>query len=287
MRALGDKAHKEGMKFILWFEPERVHAGTQLDREIPEFLIHLPGSEDRLVKLGDPKARRFLTDLISDKIKAWGVDLYRQDFNIDPLPFWQSQDSAERIGITEMKYVEGLYEFWDELRWRFPGLTIDNTASGGRRIDLETISRSYPLWRSDFNDIGEGLKGEHYWPQMGMAHQIHSSGLSLYFPYHSGPLWSMQPYNVRSAMTSNIVLYDDILRPGFPDELARQAITEVKSLRPYVLGDYYVLLPFSEDQGDWFAWQYHRPKEGDGFAVFFRRAASAYIEAEVPLRAID
>jgi hypothetical protein len=38
---------------------------------------------------------------------------------------------------------------WDELRQRHPKLTIDNCASGGRRIDLETCSRSYPLWRSD------------------------------------------------------------------------------------------------------------------------------------------
>jgi alpha-galactosidase len=30
-----------------------------------------------------------------------------------------------------------------------PGLFIDNCASGGQRIDLETCARSIPLWRTD------------------------------------------------------------------------------------------------------------------------------------------
>src|ERR1039458_99839 len=30
-----------------------------------------------------------------------------------------------------------------------PGLHIDNCASGGRRIDIETMSRSFIVWRTD------------------------------------------------------------------------------------------------------------------------------------------
>ena len=50
-----------------------------------------------------------------------------------------------------IRYIEGLYEMWDELRAKNPGLVIDNCASGGRRIDLEAISRSVALWQSDIN----------------------------------------------------------------------------------------------------------------------------------------
>ena len=38
---------------------------------------------------------------------------------------------------------------WDAIRASHPGLIIDDCSSGGRRIDLETLSRSVPLWRSD------------------------------------------------------------------------------------------------------------------------------------------
>ncbi len=97
----------------------------------------------------DPAARRWLTDLLSSRISEYGIDIYRNDFNIDPLGFWRANDAADRQGMTEIRYVEGHYAMWDELRAKHPGLWIDNCASGGRRIDIETLMRSVPLWRSD------------------------------------------------------------------------------------------------------------------------------------------
>jgi alpha-galactosidase len=43
--------------------------------------------------------------------------------------------------MGEIRYVEGLYRMWDDLRKTHPRLFMDNCASGGRRIDLETCSR--------------------------------------------------------------------------------------------------------------------------------------------------
>ena len=59
-----------------------------------------------------------------------------------PLDFWRGNDPPDRQGMTEIRYIEGLYALWDEPRGRHPGLLIDDCASGGRRIDLEMISRS-------------------------------------------------------------------------------------------------------------------------------------------------
>jgi alpha-galactosidase len=61
------------------------------------------------------------------------------------LPFWQATDEPDRPGMAEVGFVEGLYAMWDELRARHPHLAIDHCASGGRRIDLETVRRSYAL----------------------------------------------------------------------------------------------------------------------------------------------
>ncbi len=286
LRPLGDAAHQAGMKFVLWFEPERVYRGTQFDREYPEFLIKL-NNDNRLFNLGDPKARQFLIDFLDQRIKQWGIDIYRQDFNFDPLPYWQHHDASEGRGITEMLYVEGLYQFWDELLKRNPGLTIDNCASGGRRIDLETCSRSYPLWRSDFNDIGEGLKGPSYWPKMACADQVHVSGLASYIPFQSGPLWDMHPYCVRSAMTSSVVFYERILHDEFPTKLAKQAIVEIKRLRPLFLGDFYPLLPLTTSQADWYAYQLDRPDLKQGCAMVFRRPENQEAVREIKLQNID
>ena len=187
--------------------------------------------------------------------------------------------------ITEMKHVEGLYAFWDALMARNPGLTIDNCASGGRRIDIESCSRSYPLWRSDCNDIGEGLKGESYWPYMGLADQIHGAGLSLYIPFHTGPVWDERPYSWRSAMASGVVLYGNI--DGFSAEVTSEAVVELKAFRPFFLGDIYPLRSLTMSQEDWYAYQLDRPDLGEGCALFFRRPESPQPLCDVELQNID
>ena len=287
LRPLGDAAHRAEMKFILWFEPERVAPGTAFDQEHPEFLLKLDDAGNRLFDLGNPQALQFLIDFLDQRIKQWGVDVYRQDFNMDPLPFWRQHEAEDRQGISEMRYVEGLYRLWSELIRLNPGLTIDNCASGGRRIDLETCSLAYPLWRSDLNDIGEGLKGPDYWPHMALGDQVHVSGLALYIPYHTGPIWDMHPYCLRSAMTSGVVLYERILHPDFPDELAKQGITETKRLRPLFEGDFYPLLPTTTGKADWHASQWDRPDLGRGCVFVFRRPESQEASRIVRLRAID
>ncbi len=51
--------------------------------------------------------------------------------------------------MTEIGHIEGLYKMWDDLLARHPGLRIDNCASGGRRLDIEMMSRSFAVWRTD------------------------------------------------------------------------------------------------------------------------------------------
>jgi alpha-galactosidase len=81
-----------------------------------------------------------LLNLGNDDARAWpeqGIDLYRQDFNMDPLRAWRRNDAADRQGITEIKHVTGYLAYRDELRRRHPNMLIDSCASGGGRNDLE------------------------------------------------------------------------------------------------------------------------------------------------------
>ena len=131
-----------------------------------------PGEEgQRLLNLGDPAARQWLTDHVDQLLTEQGIDLYRQDFNMDPLAYWRANDDPDRQGITEIKHVTGYLAYWDELRRRHPDMLIDTCASGGRRNDLETLRRAVPLWRSDyaFEPVG---------------HQCMTYGISLWIPYH-------------------------------------------------------------------------------------------------------
>eukprot|EP01051_Picozoa_sp_SAG22_P000463 SAG22_NODE_13_length_33548_cov_57.167773_15_plen_142_part_00 len=70
------------------------------------------------------------------------------------------QTSGLSMGVTESKYNHGLYAYWDAVRHRGaqlnPAFAIDNCASGGNRIDLESLVRTVFLWRNDMdNSISE------------------------------------------------------------------------------------------------------------------------------------
>jgi alpha-galactosidase len=263
LKPVTEAAKKWGKGFVLWFEPERVYEGTWLDREHPEWLTKLPGNPNRLLNLGDPAALSWLTEHIARFLQTEGVTIYRQDFNFDPAPYWQAMDAPDRIGIAEMKHIEGLYAYWDALLARVPGLLIDNCASGGRRIDLETVGRSVPLWRTDYS----------YFEPNG--YQCHTYGLQLFLPCSGTGNNNTQKYFFRSSMGGAVVLGWEIngTYNNAPFNLvqAHEDIAEFKALRPYFTGDFYPLTEYSTSDEAWAAFEWNRPEERDGIVLAFRR----------------
>ncbi len=241
LRPVTDACHKLGLQFILWYEPERVAEGSKIASEHPEFIF--PGGKSRLFKLSDPAARRWLTDHLSQQIGEFGLDVYRNDFNIDPLGFWRAADAPDRQGMTEIRYIEGLYAMWDELRAKHPGLWIDNCASGGRRIDLETCMRSVPLWRSDTSCSPNHAE----WDQM------QTLGLSLYVPLFTACSWATDAYVVRSGATAGAICQFDYLAPDFPLERAQTTLAEVRASQKFWYGDFYPLTMASTAPDVWAA----------------------------------
>jgi alpha-galactosidase len=274
LQPISEACHARGMKFMVWFEPERVAAGTQLAREHPEFV--LGGTNGGLFKLHDPAAREWLAELLSARIREFGLDVYRNDFNIDPLPFWRQADPPDRQGITEIRYVEGQYALWDELRSRHNGLLIDNCASGGRRIDLETLSRAVPLWRSDTSCA----PGHADWDQ------TQTLGLGLCVPLFAACAWEPKAYVTRSAATAGFIAQFDYLNPDFPADEARAAVAEAKANAKYWYGDFYPLTPATTSSATWAAWQLHRPDLDAGLVLAFRRSQCPYPALQVSLRGV-
>ena len=274
LKPVTDAARKFGQGFVVWFEPERVYEGTWLDREHKDWLTFLPGNRNRLLDLGNPKALAWLIDHISNFIKAEGVTIYRQDFNFDPAPYWKAMDAPDRVGIAEMKHVEGLYAFWDALLERNPGLLIDNCASGGRRIDLETTSRSIPLWRTDYQ----------YWEPNG--YQCHTYGLHFFLPASGTGNGDPRKYWFRSSMGGAVVMGWE-LTPGFNVRGALEDVAEFRALRDYLYGDYYPLTDYSTGDDAWAAFQWDRPEQGDGIVMAFRRPMAPQAAIEVKLGGLE
>ena len=265
LKPVSDAVHKTGAKFMVWFEPERVSPGSLIDREHPEWLIKLKGNDNYLFDLGNKDALKWLTELMSNLLANEGIDYYRQDFNFDPMPYWEANDKPGRVGISEIRHIEGLYTFWDSLLERFPNLLIDNCASGGRRIDLETTSRSSPLWRTDY------LYGE---PN---GYQCHTFGLNFYLPIHGTAIYKTDNYTFRSGLGGTAVMNWEVTgKASEPIPSIQKRIQDYKNLRPYFYGDYYPLTESRNNTGEnvWLAYQLNRPNMKDGIVIAFRRNGS-------------
>ncbi len=278
LKAIADEVHRNGAKFMVWFEPERVYKGSIIDREHPEWLLSVDDSwGSRLLDLGNPAACDYLSKYIGDFLEENGIDYYRQDFNVNPQVYWEHGDSAGRTGITEIRYVEGLYRYLDYLRTRFPDMLIDNCASGGRRFDMEMIARSMPLWRTDCH-YGE--------PN---CQQCHEYGLSQFLPLHGTGIYYADKYCARSGMSSAYAWFGEVFNRQNSVMDMRHSIATYKELRHYFLCDFYPLSGDGDITGNdkWIAWQFHDTSDSSGIVQVFRRAEASQSQYTVALRGLD
>ena len=279
LRPIANAIHRHGAKFMVWFEPERVVVGTQWAVEHNKWMLHKPqGGDWLLFNLADPKACEWLCQYYGKMIEDNGIDYYRQDCNIEPEPYWEAADEPNRAGITEIRYIEGLYRFWDYLLQRFPHLLIDNCASGGRRIDWETTGRSAPLWQSDYY---------HYYATEGL--QTQNYGLNLFLPFHGTGVATNDAYAARSSYSSAMICQWKLTTKQTNLEVVHRSINEYLSVKPYYTADYYPLtgVDSTTAANRWLAYQLNRTSDGTGVILAFRRPESTDSTVTVHLRGLD
>lgn len=282
---VADAIHENGMKYILWFEPERVRYMTPIVSEHPEYFIRNGESHNLLLDLGNEEAWNYCFETLSGIIGKLKVDCYRQDFNFQPIAYWRGNDAEDRRGITEIKHITGLYRLWDALLEKFPHMIIDNCASGGRRIDIETLRRSMPLWRSDYQcpanydvEISQG----------------HSLGFNTWMPYSGNGVGRLHDeYRMRSAyaaaQTSGYFYTENEPYAETTEKVAfmKKYFAEYLRVRPYFSEDFYPLTEFSDKLDVWCGWQLHDPEKNSGVIQLFRRDNAPYEAATFALRGLE
>ncbi len=277
IRAVSDYVHAKGTKLIVWFEPERVTGGSWLATRHPDWLLG-----GVLLNLGNPSARQWLTDHVDKLITEQGIDLYRQDFNMDPLGYWRGADAEDRQGVTENLHVQGYLAYWDELLRRHPGMLIDSCASGGRRNDLETLRRAVPLLRSDY----QSFSGD---SRFATGNQGHTYGLSSWIPFYGQGVYDnpQMEYYARSHMCPSFAMCVDVRRGNIDWVRYRRLVDQWRKMADCFLGDFYPLTPYSLSEGRWIAWQFDSPQRGEGIVQAFRRAESPYSSIHVKLHGLE
>lgn len=289
LRDVAAESRAAGMGMMLWIEIERAIYDTPVVRAHPDWFFEFPHTDKQnprrsmLLDIANDDARAWCLEQIGHYIEDLGLVCYRQDFNCNPAPVWQALDAPDRVGIHEIRHINGLYRLWDALLEKYPHLIIDNCASGGRRIDIQTLRRAIPFFRSDFQC---GFNAN---PDVLQAHQ---AGISHYLPI-TGCSTKVKgdTYTARSAYSAAFgagfwnACHQSMTEPEL--DWAADIAKEYAKVRDYFQGDYFPLGSKRYDEAAWCVSQYHLPERNEGMLIAFRRAASCLVEGVFSLNGIE
>jgi alpha-galactosidase len=251
--------------------------GTWLHENRPEWLLGWGGNDATfLLNFGLPEVRDYFFNIVKDYMELPGFAIYRQDFNMDPLPYWRANDADDRQGVTEMKYVEGLYAYWDRIRERWPKCLMEECASGGHRIDIETLMRMHIHQKTDYWFDDE-------------VNQAALWSLSQYLPNNSVvcQLRELDDYSFHSCLASSMGVGWIADAKDFDNARGKEILDAYHKVRHILTGAWYPIMGYSRDSERWLASQYHRPDLEEGLILAFRRGESPYRAIDARLRGLD
>jgi alpha-galactosidase len=292
MRPLVDYVHSKGMKFGLWIEPERANRESLLGKAHAEWLIWPPGprnlKNDRewaLVDFGLKEAQDWWIEFLCRYIREYSIRYLRWDLNFTPADTWAAHDKAGRRGITQIRHVEGLHRVMREVLRRNPGTLIENCAGGGGRVDLQSMEHAHAFWLTNHSSDPHVVR--HY---LGGANHIVPTAYSIVA--FELPVWWKKSFEFPDILfqsyfggafgiSTNIAEWPPAMRAQ-----AKKHVQAYKKIRKYLVEDYYRLLPAPADLEAWEAWQFHDPKNGDGFVQAFRTGSPEASRA-IWLQALD
>ena len=272
LRPISDHVHSKGAKVILWFVPERADPGEWLYENHPEWLLGINEGR-KLLDFGNPEAWEWAVNHFDSQFIEQGADLFRMDGD-GPLPFWRANDTEDRQGITEIRHLEGILAFWDELRRRHPDMLMDICAGGGARNALEALRRAVPLWRSDYAYEPTGMQNLTF-------------AMSLWIPYFGTGTNAFESYTFRSQMAPAVSCIWDMRRRDVDYTFQRRMVAEWRQVAGNYYGDYYPLTAYRTESDVWAAWQFDRPESGRGIVQAFRRQDSDITQMCFKLRGLD
>ncbi len=274
---------ERGKDLLLWMMHETVAKESKFATEHPDYL--LPTSTNHRfenVDYSEEEVLQYMLDYISAILIDAGAEWLRVDFTGSLGEKWRMKDELlgkDRVGISEIKYVTNLYRLYDGLKERIPGLMIDNCASGGTRMDIETVRRAVCLWRSDL----------HAGTQKGNADGTrHQAANTFWWLSLTTSGWSNDgsstTYTFRSLFASgfgNFIISD-------PSWYA-QMMEQFEVTREMMTGDYYILASGVDEAYDKVlaVYEFFLPEEDRGMLMAFRPANCTEESGVFVLKGLD
>jgi alpha-galactosidase len=200
---LVERVNALGMDFGLWVEPEMVNPNSQLYRQHPDWVIHFPNrarTEARsqlILNYARRDVQDYILALLDRLLSEHNIAFIKWDMNRNVSePGWMDAEGDPRE--LWVRYVQGVYRVWGELRRRHPQVVWQSCSGGGGRADLGILRLADQIWVSDNTEatarlnIQEGFS--HIFPANTMEAWVtdaNAERISLSFRFHASMCGSL------------------------------------------------------------------------------------------------
>lgn len=141
-----DRIRERGMVPGLWLEPEVVGVRSPVAKSLPDEAffrrdgVRVAETGRYHLDLRHPAARAHLDRVVDRIVGDWGVGYLKLDYNIDAGAGTSSRP-GEAPGAGLLGHNRAHLDWLDGVLDRYPGLVLENCASGGMRSDYAMLSR--------------------------------------------------------------------------------------------------------------------------------------------------
>ena len=285
---LVEQAHKHGIKFGIWIEPEMTNATSELYEKHPDWVLKAPerevitgrGGTQLVLDLGNPEVQDFVFGVVDDLLtENPEIDYIKWDANMPVSNHGSQYLPKDRQSHLYIEYHLGFAAVCDRIRAKYPDVTIQACASGGGRANWGVLPWFDEFWVSDNTDALQRVYMQwgtsYFFPAIAMASHISAT------PNHTVFRTTSLKYRIDVAMSGRLGM--EIQPKNMSDAekaLCRKAISEYKEIRPVVqFGDIYRLVsPY--DGHNMASMMYVSPEKSE--AVFYWWKTETFYDDHLP-----
>ena len=265
LEAISEYVRSKGLRFGLWFEPERARAGSDWLTEHPEWYWQADSPANFALDLTQRAVQDGLIEMLSGWTERLDIRWLRWDNNQAPGPFW---DRIDPTGKVQFAYVAGLYRVLDTLLERHPNLMIDNCAGGGQRVDFGTLRRAGTMVISDHAEDPHVCRIM----QTGGARVLPGNYMnsSIYVAERDGDD-AVGPLELVSRMAGSVTLNGHIANwSGRRTKRVRKYLDGYRTFRHLLMRDFHRLTPYPRSDADWDVVQFLDPETREAVVLAYR-----------------
>jgi alpha-galactosidase len=248
---LVEQAHKHGIRFGIWIEPEMTNSVSELYDKHPDWVLKAPerdvvkgrGGTQLVLDLANPEVQDFVFGVV-DRIMSENpeIDYIKWDANMPVSNHGSQYLPKDRQSHLYIEYHRGFAAVCDRVRAKYPDVTIQACASGGGRANWGVLPWFDEFWVSDNTDALQRVYMQwgtsYFFPAVAMASHISAT------PNHTVFRTTSLKYRIDVAMSGRLGM--EIQPKNMTEQekdLCRKAIAEYKEIRPVVqFGDIYRLV---------------------------------------------